>query len=57
MVWTGHGHHIPDTPMIKDDPARPDVHDCGGVGACYFCSEEADEYKREQEEARKNAQR
>jgi len=51
MVWTGHGHRIPETPMIKDDPNRPDVVDCGGVGECYFCSEEADEYKAEKKAA------
>ena len=48
MTWTGHGHHIPGTPLIQNDPARPDVfHNCGGVDGCYFCSQEAEEYREE----------
>jgi hypothetical protein len=50
MTWTGHGHHIPGTPLIPNDPARPDVAKCGGPGVCYFCDEEIAERKAELEE-------
>jgi len=48
MVWTGHGHHIPGTTLIPDDPQRPAVVDCGGPGSCYFCDEEIAERKAEE---------
>lgn len=39
MVYTSHGHHIPDSPEEKIAPKR--LARCGGPGLCSLCSSES----------------
>lgn len=41
MSYTSHGHHIPG--INDDEPLRkPDAVECGGPGACIFCTRQAE---------------
>jgi ferredoxin len=49
-MYTSHGHHIPNTPVESEHPAR--VARCGGPGICQQCSIEILHGLREQKAAK-----